>query len=64
MKSSGEAGIYLPPATIGIIGGGQLGQMIALAAKAMGYKVGILDPAPNCPAGQVSDFQIVAAYND
>ncbi|WP_224429268.1 5-(carboxyamino)imidazole ribonucleotide synthase [Pediococcus acidilactici] len=64
MKSSGEAGVYLPPATIGIIGGGQLGQMIALAAKAMGYKVGILDPTPNCPAGQVSDFQIVAAYND
>lgn len=54
----------LPAATIGIIGGGQLGQMMALSAKSMGYHVGVLDPTPNAPAGQVSDFQIVAEYND
>lgn len=54
----------LPPATIGIIGGGQLGQMMALAAKAMGYKVGVLDPTPAAPAGQVADFQLVADYDD
>ncbi|MFD1672024.1 5-(carboxyamino)imidazole ribonucleotide synthase [Agrilactobacillus yilanensis] len=54
----------LPPATIGIIGGGQLGQMMALSAKSMGYKVGVLDPTPQSPAGQVSDFQIVADYDD
>lgn len=54
----------LPPATIGILGGGQLGQMMALSAKAMGYKVGILDPTPDAPAAQVADFQIVAAYDD
>ncbi|WP_283679645.1 5-(carboxyamino)imidazole ribonucleotide synthase [Lentilactobacillus sp. Marseille-Q4993] len=54
----------LPPATIGIVGGGQLGQMMALSAKAMGYKVGVLDPTPSAPAGQVSDFQIVAEYDD
>lgn len=54
----------LPPATIGIIGGGQLGQMMALSAKAMGYKVGVLDPTDQAPAGQVADFQIVAAYDD
>lgn len=54
----------IPPATIGIIGGGQLGQMMAIAAKSMGYKVGILDPTMDSPAGQVADFQIVAAYND
>ncbi|GAX01400.1 5-(carboxyamino)imidazole ribonucleotide synthase [Secundilactobacillus silagei] len=54
----------LPPATIGIIGGGQLGQMMALSAKAMGYKVGVLDPTDKAPAGQVADFQIVAAYDD
>ena len=54
----------LPPATIGIIGGGQLGQMMALSAKSMGYKVGILDPTADSPAGQVSDFQIVANYDD
>lgn len=56
--------LILPPATIGIIGGGQLGQMMALAAKAMGYKVGVLDPTKDAPAGQVADFQIVAAYDD
>ncbi|MTV83056.1 5-(carboxyamino)imidazole ribonucleotide synthase [Secundilactobacillus folii] len=54
----------LPPATIGIIGGGQLGQMMALAAKAMGYKVGVLDPTEDAPAAQVADFQIIAAYDD
>lgn len=54
----------LPPATIGIIGGGQLGQMMALSAKSMGYKVGVLDPTPDCPTAQVCDFQIVADYDD
>ncbi|WP_439957208.1 5-(carboxyamino)imidazole ribonucleotide synthase [Ligilactobacillus salitolerans] len=54
----------LPPATIGIVGGGQLGQMMALSAKAMGYRVGILDPTPNAPAAQVADFQITAEYDD
>jgi 5-(carboxyamino)imidazole ribonucleotide synthase len=54
----------LPPATIGIVGGGQLGQMMALAAKSMGYRVGVLDPTPNCPTAQVCDFQITAAYTD
>lgn len=56
--------VILPPAVIGIIGGGQLGQMLALSAKSMGYQVGILDPNSNAPAAQVSDFQITAAYND
>ena len=54
----------LPPSTIGIIGGGQLGQMMALSAKAMGYQVGVLDPTPNAPAGQVADFQLTADYDD
>lgn len=62
MKSYNKA--ILPPATIGILGGGQLGQMMALSAKQMGYKVGILDPNQNSPAGQVSDFQFVANYDD
>ncbi|ETY73527.1 5-(carboxyamino)imidazole ribonucleotide synthase [Lactiplantibacillus fabifermentans] len=54
----------LPPATIGIVGGGQLGQMMALSAKAMGYHVGVLDPLPQAPAAQVADFQVTAAYED
>ena len=54
----------LPGQTIGIIGGGQLGKMMALAAKAMGFRVVVLDPTPDSPCGQVSDEQIVAAYDD
>ena len=53
-----------PYQTIGIIGGGQLGRMMVLSAKAMGYYVAVLDPTPNCPAAQVSDIEITAAYND
>ena len=48
---------------IGIIGGGQLGRMLSQAAKKLEYKTVILDPIPLCPAGQVSDHQIVANYN-
>lgn len=62
--SSNSIKTLLPPATIGIVGGGQLGQMMALIAKSMGYKVGILDPTPQAPASQVADFQIVAEYDD
>lgn len=54
----------LPPAVIGIVGGGQLGRMLVASAKSMGYQVGILDPTPNSPAGQVADFQITADYQD
>lgn len=53
-----------PPATIGIIGGGQLGRMLTFEAKRMGYKVVILDPQSNSPAGQVADEQIVAGFDD
>ena len=53
-----------PYQTIGIIGGGQLARMMCLSAKAMGYYVAILEPTPNCPAGQVADTEITAAYND
>lgn len=50
--------------TIGIIGGGQLGQMLAFDAKQAGMKVIVLDPDASCPTGQVCDQQIVAAYDD
>ncbi|MBC1656904.1 5-(carboxyamino)imidazole ribonucleotide synthase [Listeria welshimeri] len=56
--------ILLTNNTIGIIGGGQLGRMMALAAKAMGYRIIVLDPTADCPAAQVSDEQIVADYDD
>lgn len=50
--------------TIGVIGGGQLGRMMALDAKRMGYYVVTLDPGAHSPCGQVSDEQIVAQYDD
>jgi 5-(carboxyamino)imidazole ribonucleotide synthase len=37
----------LPPAIIGILGGGQLGRMLAMAARAMGYRIAVLDPDPD-----------------
>lgn len=56
--------VILPGQTIGIIGGGQLGRMMALAAKASGYKIAVLDPTPDCPCGQVADIEITANYDD
>ena len=50
--------------SIGILGGGQLGRMLTLEAKRMGYRVVTLEPLPNSPCGQVADEQIVAAYDD
>lgn len=54
----------LPGATIGMLGGGQLGRMSTFKAKQLGYKVVVLDPAPGCPCGQVADEQIVANFDD
>ncbi|UUV99851.1 N5-carboxyaminoimidazole ribonucleotide synthase [Vagococcus luciliae] len=56
--------MIIPSKTIGIIGGGQLGQMMAQSAKEKGFVVGILDPSEDCPAAQVSDWHIVAEYDD
>lgn len=51
-------------ATIGIIGGGQLGRMLAMAAARLGIRTIILEPQTDCPAAQVANDQIVAAYDD
>lgn len=56
--------LILPGETIGIIGGGQLGKMMAQSAKAMGFRVIVLDPVADCPCGQVADEQIVGGYED
>ncbi|MGY5808391.1 5-(carboxyamino)imidazole ribonucleotide synthase [Rhizobium sp. LEGMi198b] len=50
--------------TIGIIGGGQLGRMLAMAAARLNFRTIILEPQADCPAVQVADDQIVAAYDD
>lgn len=56
--------IIQPGKTIGIIGGGQLGRMMTLAAKEAGFRIIVLDPTNDCPCGQVADEQITAGYND
>ncbi|XXT22320.1 5-(carboxyamino)imidazole ribonucleotide synthase [Sorangium sp. So ce429] len=53
-----------PGSTLGILGGGQLGRMTALAARTLGYKVHALDPDPDCPARSVLDQCIVASFDD
>jgi 5-(carboxyamino)imidazole ribonucleotide synthase len=50
--------------TIGIIGGGQLGRMLAMAAARLGYCTLVLEPQADCPAAQVANRQIIAAYDD
>ncbi len=50
--------------TIGIIGGGQLGRMLAMAAARLNHRTIILEPQADCPAAQVANAQIVAAYDD
>ena len=54
----------MKPVKIGIIGGGQLGKMIAQEAKRMSFEVYIMDPNPNCPASSVSDGLIVSDFKD
>jgi len=57
-------GIIRPGATIGILGGGQLGRMTAMAARTLGYNVHILDPDPNCAASAVADRVVAARFDD
>jgi 5-(carboxyamino)imidazole ribonucleotide synthase len=56
--------VILPGATVGVLGGGQLGRMFTLQARTMGYRVVVLDPDPQSPAGAVADRQIRAQYDD
>jgi len=66
LTSGSEEGFrpFLPGSTVGLIGGGQLGRMFAIAARRMGYRVHTLEPAPDSPAGQISDREIEARYDD
>ena len=58
------SGALPPGATIGIIGGGQLGRMLAMAAARLGYRTLVLEPQASCPAEQVANRHLVAAYDD
>lgn len=56
--------ILAPGATLGILGGGQLGRYMAICAQMRGWKVAVLDPAPDAPAHQVAHHRVVAGYDD
>jgi 5-(carboxyamino)imidazole ribonucleotide synthase len=56
--------MILPPATIGMLGGGQLGRFFAMSARSLGYTVHVVEPDPYSPAAQIADKHIQAAYDD
>ncbi len=56
--------MILPPAILGMLGGGQLGRFFVAAAHEMGYQVWVLDPDPHSPAGQIAERHLQAAYTD
>jgi len=56
--------VVLPGGTIGVLGSGQLGRMLALAARRMGYRVHVFSPERHSPTGQVADLEIAAPYGD
>lgn len=56
--------VILPGSTIGILGGGQLGRMVAMAARGFGYRIQVMDPDPSCPARFVVDACFEGNWND
>jgi 5-(carboxyamino)imidazole ribonucleotide synthase len=56
--------VILPGATVGMLGGGQLGRMFTMRARTMGYRVVVLDPDAGSPAGRIADRHLRAAYTD
>lgn len=56
--------MILPPATLGLLGGGQLGRFFVMAAHELGYRVVVLDPDRDSPAGRIADEHLVADYDD
>ncbi len=61
---AGAPAPILPPATLGVMGGGQLGRFFVIAAREMGYRVVVLDPERASPAGALADRHLAAAYDD
>ena len=56
--------MILPPATLGVLGGGQLGRYFVMAARELGYRVMVLDPDAHSVAGRIADEHLAAAYDD
>ncbi len=61
---TGTTESILPPATVGVLGGGQLGMYFVIAARDLGYHTIVLEPDPDCPASNYADAHIVADYDD
>ncbi len=59
-----EPRVFLPGSTVGVMGGGQLGRMFAIAARRMGYRVHTFSPDEDTPTGQLADREVAAAYDD
>ena len=56
--------VFLPGSTIGVMGGGQLGRMFAIAARRMGYRIHTFSPEEDSPTGQLADREVAASYED
>ena len=56
--------MILPGATLGMLGGGQLGRMFTVAAQTLGYRIVVLDPDPHSPAGRIADEHLQAGYGN
>ena len=56
--------VVAPGAVLGLLGGGQLGRMFAMAARRMGYRVHTFSPGDDSPAGQIADLEVTAPYAD
>lgn len=59
-----ETNSIRPGGIVGVLGGGQLGRMLAIAARRMGYRVHAFEPTPDSPAGQICDVEVNAPYTD
>ena len=56
--------VIAPGAALGVLGGGQLGRMFAIAARRMGYRVHVFSPDDDSPSGQIADREVTAPYTD
>ena len=59
-----SARLFLPGSTVGVMGSGQLGRMLAIAGRRMGYRIHIFSPERDTPAGQLADLEVAAPYED
>ena len=62
--NSSNTKVVQPGGTLAILGGGQLGRMMAMAARTMGYHVRVMDPEARCPASYVADETVVGRWDD